>query len=1176
MGPWRTISVALRGDVSGLVAATTAGSNAVRKFGADTEASLGRADGAFGRTGSRWQTISSGLAVGFLAVGAALGFSLFQAISWESAFAGVAKTVDGTTAELADLEAELLDLSNRLPATREEIAGVAEAAGALGIERENIAAFTETMIGLGEATNLTADEAATMLAQFANIMGTPQAAVESLADALVNLGNNGASTEREILDMALRLAGAGATIGLTEDQVLALSNAMASMGIPAELGGSALSRVMAKIEVAVANGADKVHDFAEITGESAAQFAAAWESDPGAAFENFVTSLGTLQEEGANVIGLLAELGIKGQQERDVMLRLTSGHEGLAKSMDDVADSAGALATEVDKRYATAESQLRTFRNQVTNIARVAGAELIPALLASLDAARAFGEWLGGVGADVADRLEPAWRSLVDTGENLADLLGALYAAGEPIGALFAQLAGAAIVGTFTGLAQVVESATDLLADHEEIVTGLVYAYLTLKGAALAGAAWTTITTGVQAATAAMLELRAAVAAVAATRGVTTLTASIGILKASLTGLSAIGAGAFAGIAIGVTGATLALNKLHDSGKRAANQFLDRFEDVDTTSLDAMVERMRDLQAERAAIQEELDRDGITAFDTERLSAEVAEIDKALGEISDPLGRAARGLSDFRDETGLTVAQVEDLARAAGVDLPNAFDESGKPVPELVKEYERLVDVSERWGGTVADAAGLAADELDLLEDQIARIDAAGQATRDAWSGWADLLSITDNPVDADAVANSEKILQDAKDRVAEAEAEARAQGQTADDALRSAEALADARDALRDATESHADLLATDSPLNADKVKVWYADRLAEARTFTDDLNTAIAAGYDPALITRLMQAGPEAAGPVLAALVEDTSASYVTSINNAEAALTDFTTFAVRQAQLTQRAIELGTREAAEDLATALAIEQQALLDPSATIYDIAARLNLAPEDVARVVEDFNLDFVVDPDLSVVAEKLDDLARKPRIAQIIAEAVYATADEDLTEVERRDRVALIVAEALTTDAELGFDEVSATRIANIIAYAATANADEELGEVAGRERIAEILLEAITDEAEAEIAETARDRIAWITLRTRNEAIASIGGGAPPGFIGTERNGSGGIGPVAGNVIAPPEPRQVPAGGALAPGAGGNGGRLAPVIGTINVYETSTPEVTVGDLQTKLSLYG
>src|SRR5690606_15857860 len=166
----------------------------------------------------------------------------------------------------ADLNQGLRDMAGVLPATHDEIAGVAEAAGQLGIQTANVEDFTRTMIDLGETTNLSADEAATALARFANIMGTSQSEFSNMGSAVVDLGNNFATTEREIVEMGLRLAGAGRQAGLTEGEVLGLATALSSVGIEAEAGGTAFSRVLIEMGTAVDTQGEKLETFASVAG----------------------------------------------------------------------------------------------------------------------------------------------------------------------------------------------------------------------------------------------------------------------------------------------------------------------------------------------------------------------------------------------------------------------------------------------------------------------------------------------------------------------------------------------------------------------------------------------------------------------------------------------------------------------------------------------------------------------------------------------------------------------------------------------------------------------------------------------------------------------------------------------------------------------------------------------
>src|SRR5690606_2536125 len=159
MAPWRTISIALQASTVGYTTGLARAGAATKSFGVQAERSTKSAT-------SSWRSFTKVATVGLAGLALAMGASIKEAISWESAWAGVEKTVDGTAAQMKDLEDGLVGMSLRLPATREEIAGVAEAAGALGVARPFIEDFTEVMIGLGEATNLSADEAATGLAQF--------------------------------------------------------------------------------------------------------------------------------------------------------------------------------------------------------------------------------------------------------------------------------------------------------------------------------------------------------------------------------------------------------------------------------------------------------------------------------------------------------------------------------------------------------------------------------------------------------------------------------------------------------------------------------------------------------------------------------------------------------------------------------------------------------------------------------------------------------------------------------------------------------------------------------------------------------------------------------------------------------------------------------------------------
>jgi len=344
------------------------------------------------KTGEKMSDVGKKLTVGVTAPIVGLGtVATKAAVDFESAFAGVRKTVDATEEEFAQLEQGIRDMSKRMPASATDIAAVAEAAGQLGIQTENILKFTETMIGLGEATNLTAEEGATQFARFANIVGMSQNDFDRLGSSVVALGNSLATTEAEIVAMGMRLAGQGAQIGLTEAQIMALAAAMSSVGIEAEAGGTAMSTTLKKMQTAVSLAGEDLDKFAAVARMSAEEFARAFQADPAAALQAFVDGLAASSIAGENLTLILNDLGISGIRESDTLLRLAGASDvlrGAIETSTEAWEENTALQNEVAQRYATTESKLGMFKNQLADVAITLGQALIPALMDMLKAAQ--------------------------------------------------------------------------------------------------------------------------------------------------------------------------------------------------------------------------------------------------------------------------------------------------------------------------------------------------------------------------------------------------------------------------------------------------------------------------------------------------------------------------------------------------------------------------------------------------------------------------------------------------------------------------------------------------------------------------------------------------------------------------------------------------------------------
>lgn len=463
--------------------------------------SINKASDVLINNGKRLGDIGSSLTKG-LTVPIAAGVTAVTAaaISWESAFAGVKKTSDevvdsngNVVYSYDDLEASLRNLANELPSTHSEIAAVAEAAGQLGIQTDNVSAFTKVMIDLGESTNMSAETAATELARFANITQMSQDKFSNLGSALVDLGNNFATTESEISAMALRLAGAGAQIGMSEGDILGFAAALSSVGIEAEAGGSAFSKVMVNMQLAVEKGAGsfdelKAHaedqgvswerlvtavrnggkeltgvskemgftsaelkkmykeadnsktsleQFADVAGMTGDKFAEMFKSNPSEAIMKFVEGLGKAEEQGSSAISVLDDMGITEVRLRDSLLRAANASGVFAGAVEMGNKAFGentALAEEAGKRYETTESKLKMLRNEAVNAAIDLGGPFVDALRDGLESSKPLIKQIGNL-AEAFSNADPKTQQMI------IKLIAATAAAG-PLLSITGKLSG--------------------------------------------------------------------------------------------------------------------------------------------------------------------------------------------------------------------------------------------------------------------------------------------------------------------------------------------------------------------------------------------------------------------------------------------------------------------------------------------------------------------------------------------------------------------------------------------------------------------------------------------------------------------------------------------------------------------------------------------------------------
>lgn len=411
----------------------------------------------------------------------AFGASTKAAIDWESAFTGVMKTVDETAnTTYDDLKNTINEIAKTTASSQNEVASVMEIGGQLGVTADQLGEFTKNVVMLRDTTNLSLDDAATTIARFANVTGMAITDSDKLGSVIVDLGNNYATTEADIMSMAQRLAGAGAQIGLSEGEILGFATALSSVGIEAEMGGSAFSKAMIKMQVAAETGYDQVidlqnktgmslrelqllssnnskdfkaladslgltkeemnatikaganlQDFAEVANMETKEFVELYRNDAPAALQAFIKGLGDTEGHGESTIAMLQEMGFTEVRLRDTLTRL-------ANSGDLVTDAVArgnqawsentAMTAEAEKRYATMAAKISQLKARITEVAVEIGEMLMPYLEKGMSKIE---EWVA------------AWKNLSDEQKENILKMAAIAAAIGPVLLVVGKIVGA-------------------------------------------------------------------------------------------------------------------------------------------------------------------------------------------------------------------------------------------------------------------------------------------------------------------------------------------------------------------------------------------------------------------------------------------------------------------------------------------------------------------------------------------------------------------------------------------------------------------------------------------------------------------------------------------------------------------------------------------------------------
>lgn len=368
----------------------------------DYAGAMRKTDDATGVTWSNVKSLGMTLSATLTPAMTQLGqAALDSAKDIDSAYRDMRKTVNGTEGDFQELKDAAIDFSTTHVTSADQILEIQAIGGEIGISTDNLKEFSEVVSNIDVATDLNAEDAAAVLGHLSNITSDTADNMQGFSDSLVRLGNNGASTETDIANVAERIGSMGSIIGMSTPDILAWSSTIASTGQNAEAAGTAMSKTFSDIETAVSSGGDSLQAFADVAQMSADDFASAWQSDPSSALMAWIRGLNQIEENGGSADVTLSDLGITAVRQKQAIMglmqvidktgdgvsSLTDNLQMSRDAWDGVSDqwgNAGDAANEANKK---AEGLSGTL-SQLDNIAQNAGSALGDAMLPALQSFR--------------------------------------------------------------------------------------------------------------------------------------------------------------------------------------------------------------------------------------------------------------------------------------------------------------------------------------------------------------------------------------------------------------------------------------------------------------------------------------------------------------------------------------------------------------------------------------------------------------------------------------------------------------------------------------------------------------------------------------------------------------------------------------------------------------------
>lgn len=189
---------------------------------------------------------------------------------------------------------------------------------------------------------------------------------------------------------------------------MGFAGALSSVGIEAEAGGSAFSKVMIEMQLATETQSKSLEDFAKVAGMTGEEFTEAFQTNAAGAMIEFIDGLSKAEEQGTSAIKVLDDMGITEIRMRDALLRASGASDVFTKSLEigtTAWDENNALTKEAEQRYGTTASQIEIAKNKMADAGITIGEVLAPHLITLAEKVADVAEWFGSLNPETQESI---------------------------------------------------------------------------------------------------------------------------------------------------------------------------------------------------------------------------------------------------------------------------------------------------------------------------------------------------------------------------------------------------------------------------------------------------------------------------------------------------------------------------------------------------------------------------------------------------------------------------------------------------------------------------------------------------------------------------------------------------------------------------------------------------